>query len=170
MIEIQTTDPASLSRSRKFYRETGYHWCIKASVGLGNRTIVPDRISSTERLVAWRANEDPQGFSFWLGRITEPVTVVQTGFEGVDGAKFRKGEKHICVQHMERVPPSSPFAFTLTETETYVHCKSVFMCDIDPVHKLELNERNGMYKQIFLTEEEVCNIQNKLTSFLSCVM
>ena len=58
----------------------------------------------------------------------------------------------------------------LTESETYVNCKSVFMCDIDPVNELELNERNEMYKQIFLTEEEVCNIQNKLSSFLSCVM
>ena len=65
---------------------------------------------------------------------------------------------HVCVQHLERTPPDSPFAFVLSSTEVYVDVKSVFACDIDP--------SNRVGSSVILSEIEINRIQQQLLDFL----
>ena len=102
--------------------------------------------------------DDSCGFSFWLGRLTEPITRVHEKFTGADGAVFKKGMYHVCVQYLERTPPESPFVFVLSETEVYVDVKSVFACDIDPSNRVGCS--------VILSQIEVTRIQQQLLNFL----
>ena len=83
-------------------------------------TVDTDAMSLTTPLVVFRSNNDNSGFSFWIGRLTEPLTRCEKGFTGVDDIKFKKGNQHVCVQYLERTPSSSSHVFTLSKTETYV--------------------------------------------------
>ena len=87
------------------------------------------------------------------------LTNASRSFNGVDGSRFKKNDPHICVQYLERTPPESPHIFTLSETEMYVHPRSVFTADLSP------HERRGN-KTIVLTDDDINDIHKRLTLFL----
>ena len=55
------------------------------------------KLTPEETFVVIQSNGDSHGFCFWLAHITEPLTTTEEGFRGVDGSRFRKGDKHVCV-------------------------------------------------------------------------
>ena len=150
-------DSSSHQLNLKKYRQRGLMWCVKASSDIHGVTVDTGSLSPTTPLVSFGANEDDCGFSFWLGRLTEPLTRCENGFTGVDGSRFKKGDQHVCLQHLERTPPDSPNVFTLSKTETYVHTHSVFTCTILP--------KTRMGNTVMLSDSEVMDIQNKLQEF-----
>ena len=133
-------------------------WCVKASPDIHGVTVDTDTLPPTTPLVTFHSSNDDGGFSFWLGRLTESLTRCEKGFTGVDGAKFKKGDQHVCIQHLERTPPDSPHVFTLSKTETFVHPHSVFTCTVLPK-----THRGNM---VVLSNEEVTDIQQKVQEFL----
>ena len=133
-------------------------WCVKASTDIHGVTVDTDALSPTTPLVSFRSNNDDGGFSFWIGRLTVPLTRCKKGFTGVDGTKFKKGNQHVCVQHLERTPSDSPHVFTLSKTETYVYPHSVFTCTTLP--------KMCRGNTVVLSDTEVNDIQQKLQQFL----
>ena len=84
------------------------------------------KLDPDETFVALQSNGDSHGFCFWIARITEPLTTAEESFIGVDGARFRKGDKHVCVQLLTRMPLDNPNVFTISEQVVYVHVHSLF--------------------------------------------
>ena len=126
-----------------------------------NVTVPVDKttLPVTTKLIGIRADNDDCGFSFWLARMTKPLTNASQSFNGVDGSRFKKNDPHICVQYLERTPPESPHVFTLSESELYVHPRSVFTADLCS------HERRGD-KTIVLTDDDINDIHKRLTLFL----
>ena len=122
-------------------------------------TVDTTTLPVTTNFVGIRSDNDEYGFSFWLARITEPLTYATRPFEGDDGSRFKKGDPHICVQYLERTPPESPHVFTLSETEMYVHPSSVFTAELSP------HERRGDIT-IVLSDNDINDIHERLTIFL----
>ena len=86
-------------------------------------------------------------------------------FEGVDGAKFRKDQRIICIQYLERTPTGNPYTFTLSQTEVYVCVNSVFYAGFDPKQKVR-STQSDEYVSVILDDDELNNIHNHLSEFL----
>ena len=50
----------------------------------------------------------------------------------MDGAKFRKGDLHLCVQLLTHTPPNSTNVFTMSDQIVCVHVRSVFLSGVTP--------------------------------------
>ena len=68
---------------------------MKASSDIHGVTVDTDTLPPTTPLVAFRSSNDDDGFSFWLGRLTESLTRCEKGFTDADGVKFKKGDQHV---------------------------------------------------------------------------
>ena len=97
--------------------------------------------------------------------IIEPLQTVTEPFDGVDGSKFRKGQRIVCIQYLERTPSGNPYTFTLSQNEVYLCVNSVFYVGFDPRQKIRSNETDE-YVSIILDDNELKNIHDHLSTFL----
>ena len=93
------------------------------------------------------------------------MQTVTESFEGVDGAKFRKDQRIICIQYMERTPSGNPYTFTLSQTEVYVCINSVFYAGFDPKQKIRSTQTDE-YVSVIVNDDELKNIHDHLSVFL----
>ena len=136
-------------------------WCWKASEDLKNTGVEPNpaKLHPDETFFALEASNDSQGHAFWIARVTEPIATTDESFEGVDGAKFRKGDKHLCVQLLTRTPPSSTNVFTMSDQIVFVHVRSVFLSGVTPT-------RHVGDQTIVLNTSVVNRIHDSLLEFM----
>ena len=86
-------------------------------------------------------------------------------FEGVDGVKFRKDQRIVCVYYLERTPSGNPHTFTLSQTEVYVSVNSVFHVGFDPKQKVRSTQTDE-FVSVIVNDDELKNIHDHLSVFL----
>ena len=161
LFKMQSTDKTSYSERMKVRKARGTFWCWKASEDLKNTGVEPNpaKLHPDETFIALDESNDSQGHTFWIVRVTEPIETTDEYFEGVDGKKFRKGDKHLCVQLLTHTPPSSTNVFTMSDRIVYVHVRSVFLSGVKPT-------RHVGDQTIVLDTPVVNNIHDSLLEFM----
>ena len=145
----------------KQYRSRGVDWCVRASSIFARlpAPLIRSALTADTKSVVLRSEDCEHGFSFRLARVAVGFDVVKDAFRGVDGARCRKGDAHVCVQYLERTPPNSPHNFALTLSEVYVHAQSVFYWDIEPSKRIR-------DETVVLTDHDIAHIHEQLAIFL----
>ena len=114
-------------------KNTGMNYTPRSAIAeLSNQRRLLGRNAAPGSIVSLEANDDPEGFGFWLAEVVEKATEYRGTNRTLDGVKLRKAHWYITVQIIDRFPSDCSTIFRKANRAKpwKVNCEGVTCNDV----------------------------------------